>query len=138
MGSTRHSSTNVRGVMNIRHSVCAIEFQKSSDEELRKDPLRPHFEIMGTGFLIRDTTVITNRHVIEDLMQKKKARRYGHHQLKLMFVYPPRSYPGILSNFCGVEKLSIIEDEGVDIGFVDFNRKSFESWNADLRVASAT
>ena len=60
---------------HIFSSVCAIGYLAVPMEEYRRDPKKPFLEVLGTGFLVRETTVMTNRHVIES--------KYGYSNLWL-------------------------------------------------------
>ena len=44
----------------VTNGVCAIGYLSVPLEEYRKNTLSPFFQIIGTGFLVRPTTVITN------------------------------------------------------------------------------
>lgn len=51
------------------------------------------FKVVGTGFLVRDTTVITNGHVINDLRTEQGKEHIPDAQLFLSFVVPRRNGP---------------------------------------------
>ena len=60
-----------KDIRYIRIGVCAIGYLKGEVKDFINNI--NDFVIIGTGFLVRPTTVITNRHVIEALQQKQKS-----------------------------------------------------------------
>ncbi|MEO6590415.1 MAG: hypothetical protein ABIP06_14040 [Pyrinomonadaceae bacterium] len=73
----------------VRNGVCAIGYLAISEDEYKKDPTdRDHFRIAGSGFLVRENTVITNRHVIERIKTKlKNVDLVADDRIKVQFTY---------------------------------------------------
>lgn len=68
----------------IRVSTCAVLRMEERHEQWlasvtpgSKVP-RPKFEVLGTGFLVRDNLVLTNRHVVE--LIATDHHKTGHHE----------------------------------------------------------
>jgi len=55
-------------LLRLRHGVCAIGYLRQPLENAR-----PWFKVVGTGFLVRKETVITNRHVLDALDSEMKS-----------------------------------------------------------------
>jgi S1-C subfamily serine protease len=49
---------------SFKPSVCAIGYLKTSEDEFKADPTGSHLKLLGTGFLVTSTEVLTARHVI--------------------------------------------------------------------------
>ena len=53
----------------VRAGVCAVGYiavdLQTFTEDMRHPEKPPNFEIVGTAFLVRETTALRNRHVIE-------------------------------------------------------------------------
>lgn len=85
-----------------------------------KDPARSRFSVMGTGFLVRDTTAITNRHVIEKLLEEQQKTGFPNNQLYLRFVYPKTD--GWQEGYCRFKRFGIVTNQELDVGFIEFKR----------------
>lgn len=101
----------------ITNGVCAIGWLSVPLEEYRHDPRAPYFQVVGTGFLVRPTTAITNRHVIEGLFDSQANYGFPSDQLFLSFVVPDgrgnfRNTIRMIRHFVSLGHL--------DIGFVEF------------------
>lgn len=105
-----------------RAGICAVGYLTVSAQDYVKDPKRPYFKVIGTGFLVRPTTVITNRHVIEKLETEQADFGFPDDQKLLTFVYPigPGKWQ---SGSCIVRATSISTDPRLDVGFIEFNRR---------------
>ncbi len=103
---------------SVRYGVCAVGYLTVSIDEFLEDPKRRCFEIAGTGFLVRDTTVITNRHVLEELAEQKATLNLQDEQLLLQFVYPKEG--GWQTGFCGIRFEGAFYNAELDIGFIEF------------------
>ena len=55
----------------ITHGICAVGYLTVPLERYNEDTAQPYFKVVGTGFLVRPTVVMTNRHVIEGLAEKQ-------------------------------------------------------------------
>jgi S1-C subfamily serine protease len=103
----------------IRAGICAVGFSTLKLEEIPKNPTSPFFKVLGTGFLVRQGTVLTNRHVILELNKAQKEQGFPKDQRCLQFLYSRDDGTWTQSfriwSSCGV---SVTED--VDAGFIEF------------------
>lgn len=105
-------------IRRITNGVCAIGYLSVPLTEYRKDPHSPFFHVVGTGFLVRDTTAMTNRHVIEALFEYQAKFGFPSSQFFLSFVVPDgrgsfRNTVRMIRHFAALDHL--------DIGFVEFH-----------------
>ncbi|HYT16862.1 MAG TPA: serine protease [Thermoplasmata archaeon] len=112
-----------QGVLNtIRSGVCAVGYLTVNAKEYSRDPTRPFLKVVGTGFLVRETTVITNRHVIEGLHSAQTDLGFPDDQKLLLFVFPAGAGEWHTA-FCFANQTSISEDPRVDVGFIELSRR---------------
>jgi len=114
---------------NIRNGVCAIGYLPKGEEEYKKNPTdRDLFRVSGTGFLVRENTVITNRHVIEGIKSElKNADLVADDRTKVQFTYFAEN--GWQTALCSIEFVTTIDNKEIDIGLIDIKRqpeKAFE------------
>ena len=108
---------------SIRTAVCAVGYLAVTLEDYLKNPYeRDHFRVKGTGFLIRENTVITNRHVIQAIRNDLIDRRIPDDRRITQFVFPGEG-AGWHTSFCGVEFASTVDDKWLDVGFMDITRQ---------------
>jgi len=105
-------------IRKITNGVCAVGYLSVPLKEYRKDPHSPFFHVIGTGFLVRPTTVITNRHVIESLFESQANLGFPSSQYFLSFIVPDgkgsfRNTVRMIRHFATLDSL--------DIGFVEFH-----------------
>jgi S1-C subfamily serine protease len=108
----------------IRYGICALGVLTVSPEEYERNPNEPRFlPIVGTGFLVRDDMVMTNRHVLQDLERlHKKHRVPGKERRVLLFTYL-RGDNGINRTFCFVRGAAVVREPAVlDVGIVKIER----------------
>ena len=71
----------------VRHCVCAIGFRVVAPKRLPAEPNLIALNVVGTGFLVADDLVLTNRHVMEELARLAKRNRFRvEERLALEFV----------------------------------------------------
>lgn len=105
-------------IRKITNGVCAVGYLSVPLAQYEKDPRSPFFHVVGTGFLVRDTTAITNRHVIEALFDSQLSLGFPSSQFFLSFVVPDgkgsfRNTVRMIRHFAALDTL--------DIGFVEFH-----------------
>jgi V8-like Glu-specific endopeptidase len=106
----------------VRSGVCAVGCLTVSDDEYEKSPWeRGHFEVAGTGFLVRENTVATNRHVVAGMRACLIRKRLDDDRRAVHFTYPSNS--GWITAICGVEFITKIEEDDLDLAFVDITRR---------------
>lgn len=106
----------------IRNGTCAVGYLTVPLEEYNKDFRRPFFKVIGTGFLVRPTSVITNRHVIEALGEAQADLGFPDKQRMIMFVAPgQQSVLNITVRM--IQDFGTVAQTDFDVGFVDFQRE---------------
>ena len=105
----------------VRAGICGVGYLTVRLQEI--DPIRPFFEVVGTGFLIRRNTVMTNRHVLEGIMQRQMKMGFPDKQKCLMFVYPTGSHMW-LASYVPFGSSRFLTHEDLDIGFIKFDRST--------------
>jgi hypothetical protein len=105
-------------ISQITNGVCAIGYLSTPLTEYLKDTRSPFFHVVGTGFLVRPTTVITNRHVIEGLFESQADFGFPKDQFFLSFIVPDgkgsfRNTIRMIRHFATLDS--------PDIGFVEFH-----------------
>lgn len=104
----------------IRNSVCGVGYLTIPIAEYVKDLRRPYFKVVGTGFAVRTGTAITNRHVIQALLDKQKENGFPDEQRVIMFVVPEENDQWHVG-FASIGKLGFLTDQALDVGFCDFS-----------------
>jgi S1-C subfamily serine protease len=118
-------------VSKIRVSTCGVVRMEQRHEDLLTGKApgervpRPNAEVVGTGFLVRENLVLTNRHVIE-LISSDHANLGHHDNWYLEFTHPCRDSPGLASTFRRVINVLAFIDPtghgGLDAGLIEFKR----------------
>ena len=108
-------------INQLRPGICAVGYLSVASEKYVKDMTRPYFKVVGSGFLVRETTVITNRHVIEGLLQAQNETGFPDDQRFLQFVYP--RVGGWQQPFCAFRHLGVVTNEELDFGLIEFKRR---------------
>lgn len=103
---------------HVRNGVCAVGYSTVSPKRLAAEFASPYFKVLGTGFLVRDATVITNRHVLQAIQFHQADKGLPDDQIVAQFVYPTQS--GWQTANCHIEYQAWLGE--VDIGFLDIRR----------------
>jgi len=106
-------------ISQVRNGVCAVGYLTVPLTEYVRNPRSPFFQVIGTGFLVRPTTVITNRHVIEDILESQASLGFPSSQLFLSFVVPDEN-KDLRNTLRMIRHFAALEETAPDIGFVDF------------------
>src|SRR2546428_9591884 len=104
-------------VERIRTSVCAVGYITVPWADYIKDVSRPYFKVVGTGFLVRDSTILTNKHVIEGLQTMQREFGFSDSQRLLSFVYP-QSVGQAQVALAGIQFCSYPATKDPDIGLI--------------------
>lgn len=123
-------------VKRLRSSVCAIGYLKVPMEQHRRNLANPYFFIVGTGFLISETTIITNRHVLEMLYEAEDNQDIPKEQILVSFVYPRiGEEPNWQLCYTTITKSIIPERKDIpDIGFIQISpQKTTDNYKQQCR-----
>ena len=112
----------------IRSRICAIGYTTVSNEIMLKDPTKPFFKVVGTGFLVAPELVMTNRHVVEGLLLEQSEFGFPDDQYKLMFVHPTKPTRWQV-DFCGVTRMGHVTNADIDIGMIEFTRPATKEFD---------
>jgi len=122
-------------IRTVTNGVCAVGYLSVPLTEFLKDPKSPFFHVVGTGFLVRPTTAITNRHVIDGLFESQADLGFPSSQFFLSFVVPDgkgsfHNTVRMIRHFAALDSL--------DIGFVEFKIVFEEHFKniSPLKIAS--
>ncbi|MDP8218797.1 MAG: serine protease [Candidatus Theseobacter exili] len=118
-------------IKKMKLSTCSVLFMPVKHEEIKGLELRktipfPETRVIGTGFLVRDNIILTNRHVVEVILQYQK--KYGHHDnWYIQFAYPDGD--NWSETFRQIKSLFVLVDPHggrFDVGLLTFNRNQNE------------
>jgi S1-C subfamily serine protease len=112
-------------VDRIHNSVCAIGYLPIPLKEWKAKAASHPFKVVGSGFLVRATTVMTNRHVIRDLLVAAEADYIPDDQLFISFI-APIGHGKVLNTVRMVRRRVGILGTDADIGFIEFKREPAE------------
>jgi hypothetical protein len=108
--------------------VCAVGFLREPLADYAKhDEIAGLFEVVGTGFIVRDEVVITNRHVINDLEEESRRASVPENQRFLLFIIHQhvKQHGGSLNRIARtprqVRRTYTLRDRRLDVGFIGFN-----------------
>lgn len=114
-----------KGIIDkIRYSTVALGYITTPQENLKglnAEAAKNKFKIMGTGFLIKDDLVITNRHVIDRLREELKKNGITAKELYVNFISPYKG--GVRDGFSPLEHVLLPKDTNLDIAFVTFKKR---------------
>lgn len=105
----------------IRHGICAVGYLTVPLEQYNKDATQPFFKVVGTGFLVRPSVVMTNRHVIEGLGERQLDLGFPDKQQMLLFVAigpDARLRPVVRM----IRSTFTADNLNFDVGFIQFQR----------------
>jgi len=121
----------------IRNGVCGVGFLTEPLKVYMENVDKPIFQVVGTGFLVEETLVLTNRHVIGALMEARVTHVIPDTQFFIQFVVPGKS-----SNLQIVPRMirevSYFDDPKLDLGFIKFKIVFTEHFVAIHRLKVAT
>jgi hypothetical protein len=105
----------------IRYAVCAVGYLTVPLERLKESPAAANFhEIAGTGFLVRDSIVMTNRHVLIEINEECANSGIPEDQRVLQFVYP--SATGWQTSYREFNFVTRMDYLDIDVAFIEFER----------------
>lgn len=95
--------------------MCAIGLLVTSEEAYNADPHGRHMEILGTGALVRDDAVLTNRHVVADLEAARQRRNLQRDAIRLLFLTFP-AFDNVVVSLVPVRALELVRNPTLDLG----------------------
>jgi len=107
-------------ISRVRNGVCAVGYLTVPLNKYLRKIRSPFFQVVGTGFLIREATVITNRHVINALMMRQANLGFPSSQFFIQF-YAPTNEPQPNLTIRMIRHFSVLSNESLDIGFLEFD-----------------
>jgi len=105
----------------IQNGVCAVGYLPLPLVEWRKASARLPFQVVGTGFLIRDTVVMTNKHVIDLLSAQSADAEIPEEQLFLSFIIP-KAEQNVLNVVRMIRRTQNLQGVPLDVAFIEFKR----------------
>jgi hypothetical protein len=124
----KSSMVKLEVIRKVRLGICGVGVLRTSLDEYKKDPQNvENFPIIGTGFMVRPKTIVTNRHVIKGMRKALTKLSLSDDQRFLQFVFPRTS--GFSTSLCGVEFASTIDNPELDVGFIDFTPQPAEGFD---------
>ena len=109
-------------IQRVKPGICAIGYLSVPADKYVKDLTKPYLKVVGSGFLVRETTVITNRHVIQGLLSAQSELGFEDDQKILQFVYPRSG--GWQQAFCTFKHYGMVTNAALDFGLIEFVRRS--------------
>ncbi len=111
-------------VTRLTRGICAVGYLTVPLERYNQDPTQPYFKVVGTGFLVRPSVAMTNRHVIQALETRQADLGFPDIQRMLLFV---SSMNGQLRPVLRMMRASFTADNPeIDVAFVTFRREPAE------------
>lgn len=114
---------------SVRNGVCAIGYLTQPLDVYRQNLESDIFQVIGTGFLVDEPIVITNRHVIGALFDSMITNIVPKNQLFIQFVAPDE-YAKLRLVPRMIREVSYLDNPKLDIGFIKYKvviEEHFES-----------
>jgi V8-like Glu-specific endopeptidase len=105
-------------VQKVHNAVCAVGYLTVPLEEWREEPGAYPLQVCGSGFLVRPATVITNKHVIDRLLQEAHEYAIPESQLFISFIAPTQ-LPRSLGTVRMIRRRVGVESGRIDIALIE-------------------
>jgi hypothetical protein len=103
----------------VRNGVCAVGYLTAPLSVYLENLDKPVFQVVGTGFLIQDTLILTNRHIVKALLESIGPDGIPSNQLFIQFVVPSeRSTLQIVPRM--IREVSYVDEPRLDLGFIRY------------------
>jgi S1-C subfamily serine protease len=103
----------------VRNAVCCVGYTTVPRSQYIQDPFKPYFKVVGTGFLVRETTIATNRHVVDGLIDTQLENGFPDDQRVLIFV-APRDDGKMQIVVRLIREIGRLAERELDVGFIEF------------------
>jgi V8-like Glu-specific endopeptidase len=105
---------------HLRNAVCAVGYLRTHLVDFTRNfEEAEQFEIVGTGFLVREEVVITNRHVIDSLDSETRKGGIADSQQFVLFVIP-RPGGRLTITPRQIRHKHCLRNASIDIAFIQF------------------
>lgn len=115
--------------------TCAVACLRTSIENYMRDRSRESIFIVGSAFLVRPTTAITNRHVLQGLKEFQLEQQRSDDDLYLWFMYPRST--GSQEAYCRIKRCGVLSNDELDVGMIEFVRRPEPQFEVCQPVAVA-
>ena len=122
---------------SVRNGVCAVGYLTEPLEAYKQNIKSDIFQVIGTGFLVREPFVITNRHVIGALLDEKITNLVPKTQLFIQFV-APREDSSLQLVPRMIREISYLDNPKLDIGFIKYKVVKEEHFESIKPISIAT
>jgi S1-C subfamily serine protease len=122
-------------IQSVSNGTCALgilhDLNSTLGEIKNKD-----FTIIGTGFLVRSNTILTNRHVVQAITRKMDKLRLPNPHGRAQFSYPFDD--GMEQYFAEVTKVAVLNEPHLDVALLQFDRpKDMPTFESNVKPLSA-
>jgi S1-C subfamily serine protease len=124
-------------ITQLHLSTCAVGYCTVPIEQYVADANQPTFMVVGTGFMVANALVMTNRHVIQGLLEIQAKLGFPDDQRVLLFVQP--TTPGRWKiHVVGVLATAVVTHAEVDVGMISILRPTAEAFGEVIPLAPQT
>ncbi len=124
-------------ITQLQVSTCAVGYCTVPIKQYVADPNQPFFKVVGTGFLVANELVMTNRHVIQGLLETQVEFGFPDDQRVLLFVQA--TTPGRWKiHVVGVLAMAVVMHAEVDVGIITILRPQAEVFSFIKPLAAQT
>lgn len=102
----------------VRNGVCAVGYLTATLETYLQQPESDIFQVIGTGFLVGEAMVLTNRHVVGALLDAEVTHIIPKTQFFVQFVAPGDARLRIVPRM--ICEISYLDDPKLDIGMIKY------------------
>lgn len=111
----------------VRNGVCAVGYLTQPLPVYRENLKSSIFQVIGTGFLVHDNTVLTNRHVVDALIDVNARKVAPNTQLFVQFLALDQTPPLIPRM---IRTASYLASPEPDLGFLTYKTVRKEHFQA--------
>jgi V8-like Glu-specific endopeptidase len=124
-------------VTQLQVSTCAVGYCTVPIQQYVADTNKPFFNVVGTGFMVANELVMTNRHVIQGLLEMQADIGFPDDQRVLLFVQP--TTPGRWKiHVVGILTMGMVTHAEVDVGMISIVHPTAEAFGEVMPLAAQT